>query len=141
MSATSELQTAAEELPVAIWMGKVPGGEVVYVNAEFRTMLGLDEPPEAGRGGFVEPYGVHTREGSKYPESAMPFERCIAAKKTVVIDDLVVHRRDGRRVYLRVFAKPIFDDAGTMTHVLEAFTDITREVEADAARAEGDRRL
>jgi PAS domain S-box-containing protein len=141
MSSLSELQIAADQLPVAIWMGKVPSGEVVYINAEFRSVLGLDVPPEAGRGGFVEPYGVHKRDGSKYPEKEMPFERCIAARETVVIDDLVIHRRDGRKVFLRVFAKPIFDDAGEMTHVLEAFTDITREVEAEAARAEGERQL
>jgi signal transduction histidine kinase/ActR/RegA family two-component response regulator len=29
---------------------------------------------------------------------------------------------------LRVYARPLFDDAGQMTHVVEAFTDITREV-------------
>jgi two-component system, cell cycle sensor histidine kinase and response regulator CckA len=141
MSSLTELQLAAEQLPVAIWMGKVPTGEVVYINAEFRSVLGLDEPPDAGRGGFVEPYGVHKRDGAKYPENEMPFERVIAARATVVIDDLVIHRRDGRKVYLRVFAKPIFDEAGTMTHVLEAFTDITREVEAEAARADGERQL
>jgi hypothetical protein len=132
---------AAEQLPVAIWMGRVPGGEVVYVNAAFREVLGLDEPPEAGRGGFVEPYGVHQHDGSPYPEARMPFERVLAARAPVVVDDLVIHRRDGRKVYLRVFAKPLFDGDGNITHVLEAFTDITREVEAERARAEGERKL
>ena len=71
----------------------------------------------------------------------MPFERVIAARTTVVIEDLVIHRRDGRKVNLRVFAKPLFDAKGNLTHVLEAFTDITREIEADRARVEGERRL
>ncbi len=135
------IQLAADELPVAIWMGKVPSGDVVYVNREFRVVLGIEPPPGAARGGFVEPYGVHTPDGAKYPEDKMPFERAIKARATVVVDDIVIHRRDGRKVYLRVFAKPLFDDNGEMTHVLEAFTDITREVEAEQARAEGERRL
>jgi PAS domain S-box-containing protein len=137
----AELAIAADELPVAIWMGRVPSGEVVYTNAEFREVLGMNPPEGAGRGAFVEPYGVHTLTGEPYPEDRMPFERCIAARATVVIEDIVIHRRDGRRVNLRVLAKPIFDAAGNLTHVLEAFTDITREVEAERARTEGERRL
>ena len=138
----AELRIAADQLPVAIWMGRVPSGEVVYTNAAFREVLGLDAPPAgAVRGAFVEPYGVHKPDGSVYPESEMPFERCVAARARVVVDDLVIHRRDGRRVFLRVFAKPIFDERGELTYVLEAFTDKTREVEADAARVEGERRL
>jgi signal transduction histidine kinase/ActR/RegA family two-component response regulator len=141
MTSTHEAQLAAEALPVAIWLGRVPGGEVVYTNAAFREVLGLEAPPDAARGGFVEPYGVHQLDGTPYPEANMPFERVIAARASVVVDDLVIHRRDGRRVNLRVFAKPLFDEAGNITHVLEAFTDITREVAAEAARAEGERRL
>lgn len=141
MQNIAELVIAADELPVAIWMGRVPSGEVVYTNAAFREVLGIDPPDGAARGAFVGPYGVHTTTGEPYPEEKMPFERVIAARTTVVIDDLVIHRHDGRRVNLRVFAKPIFDADGTMTHVLEAFTDISREVEAERARAEGERRL
>ncbi len=136
-----EIIRAAEELPVAIWMGEVPSGAVVYTNRAFRQVLGIEPPEGAARGAFVEPYGVHTVTGEPYPESRMPYERVIAQRSEVVVDDLVIHRRDGRRVHLRVFAKPLFDESGTITHVLEAFTDITREVEAERARAEGEQRL
>jgi two-component system cell cycle sensor histidine kinase/response regulator CckA len=135
------LAIVADELPVAIWMGKVPSGEVAYTNREFRQVLGIEPPPGAARGAFVEPYGVHTLDGAPYPEDRMPFERAVAARQTVVVDDLVIHRRDGRHVHLRVVAKPIFDAAGEMTHVLEAFVDINREIEAEQARVEGERRL
>lgn len=141
MTDVAVLTTAADELPVAIWMGLVPSGEVVYTNRAFREVLGIEPPEGAARGAFVEPYGVHTLTGEPYPEGQMPFERVLAARATVVIDDIVIHRRDGRHVNLRVIAKPIFDADGNITHVLEAFTDITREVEAERARAEGDRRL
>lgn len=137
----SELAMVSDELPVAIWLGRVPSGEVVYTNRAFREVLGIDPPASAERGAFVEPYGVHQLDGTPYPEDKMPFERAIAARETVVVDDLVIHRHDGRKVHLRVFAKPIFDGAGTITHVLEAFIDITREVVAESARIEGERKL
>ena len=119
-----ELQNVADELPVAIWMGRVPSSEVAYTNRAFREVLGIEPPPGALRGAFVEPYGVCQLDGTPYPEEKMPFERVIAARATVVVDDIVIHRRDGRRVNLRVFAKPLFDESGEITHVLEAFTDI-----------------
>jgi signal transduction histidine kinase len=136
-----ELEIVAEELPVAIWMGRVPSGEVVYTNRAFREVLGIEPPLGAARGGFVEPYGVHQLDGSPYPEQRMPYEQALAARATVVVDDLVIHRRDGRRVNLRVFAKPLFDEKGEITYILEAFTDITREVEAERAKLDGERKL
>lgn len=135
------LELVANELPVAIWMGRVPSGEVVYTNRAFREVLGIEPPPGAVAGAFVEPYGVHQLDGTPYPEENMPYPRALAARATVVVDDLVIHRRDGRHVNLRVFAKPLFDADGNITHVLEAFTDITREVEAERARVEGERKL
>jgi signal transduction histidine kinase len=134
------LALVADELPVAIWCGRVPSGEVVYTNTAFREVLGI-APPDTTRGAFVGPYGVHLPSGEPYPEDRMPFERVLEARTTVVCEDLVIHRHDGRKVSLRVFAKPIFDAEGNITHVLEAFTDKTREVEAEKLRAEGERRL
>ena len=136
-----ELRIIAEELPVAIWMARAPGGEAVYSNRAFREVLGIEPPSGAPRGAFGKAYGVRQLDGSPYPEDAMPFDRVLAARATVVVDDIVIHRPDGRRVHLRVFAKPLFDDHGEITHVLEAFTDITREVESERARLEGERKL
>ena len=134
------LRTIADDLPLAIWLGAVPGGEVVYVNNAFEDILGMGPPKDASRGNYVATYSVHARDGSVYREDQMPYERVIRARNTIVLDDLVIHRGD-ERVYLRVFARPLFDAEGTITHVLETFEDITREVLADAARAEGDARL
>ena len=141
MPARDDLALVADELPVAIWLGTVPGGETTYTNHAFREVLGMDPPADATRGTWVEPYGVHTLTGEKYPADQMPFERVLAARGPVVLDDLVIHRHDGRKVNIRVFAKPVFDAEGTITHVLEAFIDITREIESERARVEGERRL
>ncbi|MDQ3036455.1 MAG: response regulator [Myxococcota bacterium] len=131
----------ADALPAAIWVGRAPTGEVVYVNREFERILGISPPEGAARGNYVGPYGVHLPSGAAYPEHAMPFERVMRSKETEVIDDIVIHRHDGSKCHLRVVARPLFDDRGEITHVVEAFTDITREVEAERRRAETDRQL
>src|SRR5205823_452272 len=66
---------------------------------------------------------------------SLPFARALRQKETVVVDDVVIHRSDGGRVFVRAVARPILDGAGAVTHVAVAFTDISREVQADEARA------
>ena len=131
----------ADALPVAIWVGRVPGGEAVYVNREFELILGITPPDGASAGNYVGPYGVHLPSGEKYPEGDMPYERVIRSGKREVVDDLVIHRHDGTRCYLRVLASPLFDDDGALAFVVEAFTDITNEVEAEQRRVDGERQL
>ncbi len=131
----------ADALPVAIWVGSAPSGEAVYVNRKFEEILGITPPADATRGNYVGPYGVHLANGEPYPEGQMPFERVMRAQGPVVIEDLVIHRHDGQRTFLRVFASPILDDQGQVRYVVEAFTDKTREVEADGKRQEQERQL
>ena len=70
--ALQQIVRFADELPVAIWVGRVPSGECVYVNQAFRRVLGIDPPEGAARGNYAGPYSVHTPDGEPYPESAMP---------------------------------------------------------------------
>jgi signal transduction histidine kinase len=79
----------------------------------------------------VGPYGVHLPSGEPYPEQQMPFERVLRARGPVVVDDLVIHRHDGARTFLRVFAAPLFDEGQEVSYVVEAFTDVTREMESE----------
>ncbi|MDP2345984.1 MAG: response regulator [Deltaproteobacteria bacterium] len=126
---------------MAIWVGRAPGGDAVYVNGEFERILGITPPDDAARGNYVGPYGVHLPSGEKYPEGDMPFERVLRSQRREVIDDVVIHRHDGTRCFLRVLASPLFDDAGALAFVVEAFTDITNEVEAEQRRVDGERQL
>src|SRR5690606_19454172 len=57
------------------------------------------------------------------------------------IDDITIRRPDRTTVDVRAFARPVTDADGLITHVIIAFFDITREVEAERAKAESERRL
>ena len=130
-----------EDLPVGLWIARAPGGEEVYVNKTFAEIMGTGAHADAHVGAYAEPYGIQTRDGQPYPEDKMPFVRALVEKRTVVIDDITIKRPDGTRVDVRAFARPVSDPTGTITHVIIAFFDITREVAAERARAESERRL
>jgi two-component system cell cycle sensor histidine kinase/response regulator CckA len=123
----------ADQLPVGIWVARVPGGEEVYANETFAEILGTGLL-ETTAGQYAQPYGIFGRDGTLYPEDRMPFVLAVQARETVTVDDLVIHRPDGRQVAVRAQARPLFDDAGVMTHVAIAFIDITREMVAEQSR-------
>ena len=76
-----------------------------------------------------------TRATGRTIRTNLPFNVACHARATVVVDDMVVHGRDGKRSFLRAFGKPMFDDGGEITHVAVVFFDVSREVEAQSARA------
>jgi two-component system, cell cycle sensor histidine kinase and response regulator CckA len=132
------IMSLGEDLPIGIWIARAPNGEEVYVNRTFQQILGVGMVPEAKAGNFSQPYGICTRDGQPYPESKLPFVRAMTEQQVVVVDDLTIHRPDGSKVDVRAFARPVGEP---ITHVIIAFFDITREIEAERARVEADQRL
>ena len=128
------IRAVAEELPVGVWVARAPGGEFVYANRKFQEILGMGPRADVASGEYAEPYGIRDRSGALYPEARMPFVRALVERREVLIDDIVIHRPDGGRAFIRATARPMFDSAGTITHVVIAFIDISREVEAESAR-------
>jgi PAS domain S-box-containing protein len=131
------IRSVAAELPVGVWVARAPGGELVYANRKFQEILGMGARDDVASGEYAAPYGIRDRAGELYPEDRMPFVRALVERREVVIDDIVIHRPDGGRAFIRATARPMFDAAGEITHVVIAFIDISREVEAEKAREEG----
>ncbi|HXX70462.1 MAG TPA: ATP-binding protein [Polyangiaceae bacterium] len=125
------IASIADDLPAGVWVAAVPSGAFVYANRAFEEIMGMRALPDVVAGECSAPYGIFTRTGEPYPEDRLPFVRALRARAVVVVDDIAIHRRDGHRVYVRAHGKPIFDAAGEMTHIVIAFFDITREVQAE----------
>ncbi|HEY0481593.1 MAG TPA: ATP-binding protein [Kofleriaceae bacterium] len=127
-----------EDLPVGLWVARAPGGDLVYANRTFVEIMGTAARPDVRAGGYADAYGIFTRDGAPYPEDRMPFVRALAERRVIVADDLTIHRRDGKRVDIRAVARPVGEP---ITHVITAVFDVSREVEAERARAESEQRL
>jgi PAS domain S-box-containing protein len=135
------IASIADDLPCGVWVATAPDGRFVYSNRAFDEIMGMAPVGDIGVGEYAAPYGIHARDGTLYPEHRLPFVRALQERTTVVVDDLVIHRRDGRRVYVRAFAKPKVDEQGAIGHVAIAFFDITREIEAREAHSRTEDRL
>jgi signal transduction histidine kinase/CheY-like chemotaxis protein len=134
------IHALADDLPVGLWVARAPGGELVYANRMFAEIMGQGARGDAAVGGYSEPYGILTREGTPYPEDRMPFVRALHERRVIVVDDIMIRRPDRSIVYVRAFANPV-RRGDEITHVVICFFDITREIAAEAAKTESETRL
>jgi len=130
-----------DELPFGVWVARAPSGEVIYANRAFQTIMGMEAVPGVDIGAAPATYGIFDRQGGSYPVEDLPFSRALRRGEPVVVDDLVIHRRDGGRTWVRAFANPVRNGRGVVSHVVIAFTDITVEVSAIVERAEVEKHL
>jgi PAS domain S-box-containing protein len=121
-------------LPVGVWVARAPSGEVAYANPVFRSILGMDAVEGVTIQGAPATYGITDQAGKPYPIDRLPFSRVLATGQPAVVDDLVIDRGAHGKVDVRAFAAPIRDQAGTITHIIVAFIDISAETRAIAAR-------
>jgi PAS domain-containing protein len=135
-----DLRRILERLPVAVWVGQVPGGDVTNANPEFQSILGMDAVPGTDIEAAPVTYGIFDRTGSPCPVDKLPYSRVVATRQATMVDDIVIHRMDGRKVNVRAFAYPVFS-GDDLTHVVVAFVDITQEVKAEVEREQTEARL
>jgi len=127
-----DLASILDDLPVAVWVGKVPDGATVYTNRAFERILGT--PVASSRlGDAPHTYRIFGRDGRPYPFERLPFARVLTTGQPVMVDDMVARRPEGD-INIRCFGSPVLGEGGAITHVIVAFLDITGEVAAQVER-------
>jgi PAS domain S-box-containing protein len=127
----TQIRAIADGLAIGVLVLSAPNGAFVYANRMFADILGMPANTELQAGAFARSYHLHTRDGTLYPEDQLLFVRVLREKADVIVDNVVVHRLDGKKVFLRAFARPLFNE-GAVAHVVISLTDISEEVEARA---------
>lgn len=130
----TELGEFVGPLPIGLCVASVPDGRIVWANSVFEEISGRPPDPTSSAENASESYQVYDRMGRLYPQERFPFSVVVRTGKPAMIDDSVIHRADGRKIFLRTYARPVFDAAGQLQQVSVAFVDITREVQAELER-------
>ena len=99
---------------MGIWVARVPDGEFVYANDAFERILGMPARDDVVAGEYTPAYHLQDRNGRPFPEERLPFVQAQRRRQTVVVDDIVIARTDGQRVYVSALGKPLFDAAGEL---------------------------
>lgn len=133
------LNALVNNLPAGVFFVQGPQGRPILVNARARHLLGQRE--DASLSQLASVYRLHRPDGTPYPADELPVSRALHQRKTILCDELVVHRPDGRRVPLVTWAAPL-QVAGTgVDAAVWVLEDLTALHQAEAARRETEGRL
>jgi PAS domain-containing protein len=130
-----ESKRMLDDLPLGVYVARVPDGEVAHVNRAFRDLVGPSGLQECRIGDEPASYRVRDREGRPFPAERLPLSMVLETGTTAVVDEMVICRADGKKVHVRATGHPVRNAAGQLTHVMITFIDNTREIEAEVARA------
>ncbi len=130
-----------DDLPVGVWVGRAPDGEVAYANRAFREILGMEAVADSRTNDVPATYHACDRAGNPYPIERLPISRVLATGQQALVEDMVIHRADGKQVPIRAKGNPVRDSEGRISHVIVAFIDITHEAMVEADRAAIEARL
>lgn len=110
-------------LPVGVFVLNAQG-KPCYANETAEQLLGQGIGKEPGPDELAETYHVYL-EGTEeqYPAHRMPIVRALQGMSTEA-EDMDIHRPDGI-LSVQVWATPIFNEHGEVTHAIAAFQDIT----------------
>ena len=135
------LRWILDGLPMGVWVARAPDGVAVYANRAFQAIIGIEAVASSRIVDAPATYSLHDRHGKLFPVEELPFSRVLSTRGPIESDDLVVHRGNGEKVNLRAFGVPVFGEGGEITHVIVAFSDNTKQVEAERQRATMEARL
>jgi len=117
-----------DQMPVGVYILEA-GGTLFYANRTATDLLGSDPRPGAKAAELPAVFAAYrSGTGELYPADEQPIV-CALAGRDGHNTDTEIHRSD-RVVPLEVWAKPVHDEHGAVTHAISVFADITARRQA-----------
>jgi PAS domain S-box-containing protein len=125
-----QLRAVIDQMPVGVAIARVPSGEIFLYNQALEEMLG--HPILSDTADTYNRYGGVDAGGRPLGAEAYPLYRAIAFGETVINDEMLYRRPDGRVITLLGQAAPILDDDGKAEIAIVALQDISGRKQAEA---------
>lgn len=125
-----QLRAVIDQMPIGVAIARVPSGEIFLYNQALEEMLGhqiLSEGAET-----YDRYGGIDEEGAPVSVEAYPLYRAVNAGETIIDDEMLYRRPDGRVITLLAQAAPVVGHDGEAEIAIVALQDITQRKQADA---------
>jgi PAS domain S-box-containing protein len=136
---SSMLHALVNNLPAGVFFVQGPQGRPLLVNARARQLLGQREDVQVDH--LANVYRLHRPDGTPYPVEQLPVVRALRTGCSMMCDDIVVHRPDGRRVPLVTWAAPVQLVGSGPDAAVWVLEDLTALHQAEAARRDTESRL
>lgn len=120
----ARLLTVLETVPVGIVVAEPPDVTVTFDNATMEKMFGYRPPKFVPLEERLQPIRILNAHGRQYATEEFPISRALLLGETVVNEEMVVERPDGKLASLLTTASPI-SEGGRVTGAVASYMDIT----------------
>ena len=127
------LAAVLAQLPVGVIIAAIPAGNIRHYNARAEALLGHPLIRVDGVDDYAA-YGAVHPDGSPYQPAEHPMVRAVVDGETILEEELLYRRGDGRIISLNVSVAPVHDAAGVATAAVAAFSDLTPLKELERTR-------
>jgi PAS domain S-box-containing protein len=110
------------------------GGEIIYVNKQAKTLLGLSEAELKGKM-FIHAVSLVDENNGRISPEKRPIRTALLSKKKVVSRDLFYVAKDGSKFPVAITATPVVL-YGQVIGGVNVFRDVTKEYEIDKMKTE-----
>ena len=116
-------------------------GQIIFANAQAEKILGLTNEAITRRTYNDPAWHITDLDGGPFPDEELPFRRVITTRQSVTDVRHAIEWPDGRRVLLSINGAPLFDAAGELEGAVFTVSDITEQLQAEAALRESEARF
>ncbi|MBE7556497.1 MAG: PAS domain S-box protein [Anaerolineales bacterium] len=135
------LQAVLDNMPAGIFVAEAPSGKPLLANEQVKQLLGRGIALDVNKKETGEMYATY-RYGTDmlYPPDQTPLARGLLGE-SITVDDMEVHRLNGRRTLLQVVGAPIRNAQGSVSASVAIFQDITERKQAEETLKESEERF
>jgi PAS domain S-box-containing protein len=125
-----QLRAVIDQMPIGVAIARAPSGDIFLYNQALEEMLG--HPILSEGADTYDRYGGIDADGNPLPVDRYPLYRAITLGETVINDEMLYRRPDGRIITLLGQSTPILDDDGKAGIAIVALQDISGRKQAEA---------
>lgn len=132
---TAKFEALFNHMPAGILFVDRRSGFLLHANRMAMDMFGQHLPANCDYSEYERTYRVEQQDGSPYPEKRLPIRRALATGEAQHVDDLFIHRHDGSRIRLEVWAVPLSWSSGASFDAVAALMqDVTERKAMEQAK-------
>jgi PAS domain S-box-containing protein len=111
-------------------------GQITFANAQAEKILGLTKEAITQRTYNDVAWHITDLNGGPFPDEDLPFRRVMATRQPVTDIRHAIEWPNGRRVLLSINGAPLLDASGDLEGAVFTVSDITEQLQAEAALRE-----
>jgi PAS domain S-box-containing protein len=122
-----------ELLPAAVYICEAPSGVITYYNRRAAELWGRAPAIGDTDEGFCGSFRLFRNDRTPLPHEETPMAQVLNGAAPIRNQEVVIERRDGSRIILRVNIDPLYDIKGRLSGGISVFEDVTDLKQAEQA--------